>query len=196
MPSYIGDSSPQAKLDFTFSFDNPLVDCSGVLTFYRLPFVLVNPKQSSEQIIGNYIQTANNVGSVAINPVSTSRVTQAIQNSNRAIQIAAGEAPDVTLQDVARNFGIADEALATEFAETFTIRETSAIGPVQVATDNIIEIGLPFLPPAAAPVPATDELEEEGEEETAEEETPADGQPLAAADTNDDTIGPLSLLTN
>ena len=194
LPSFIGNANN--VLNFNFSYNSPSVDCSGVLTFYRLPLVLANPQQSSEQIIGNYIQTANNVGSIAINPVSASRVTQAIQNSNRAIQIAAGEAPEVTLQDVARNFGIADDALATEFAETFTIRETSAIGPVQVATDNIIEIGLPLLAPAAAPVPATDELEEEGEEETAEEETPADGQPLAAADTNDDTIGPLSLLAN
>ena len=194
LPSFIGNAN--SILNFTFSYNNPSVDCDGVLTFYRLPFVLANPQQSSEQIVGNFIQTANNAGSVAIDPVSASRVTQAIQNSNRAVQIAAGEAPEVTLQDVARNFGIADDALATEFAETFTIRETSAIGPVQVATDNIIEIGLPLLAPAAAPVPTTDELEEEGEEETAEEETPADGQPLAAADTNDDTIGPLSLLAN
>ena len=194
LPSFIGNAN--SILNFTFSYNNPSVDCDGVLTFYRLPFVLANPQQSSEQIVGNFIQTANNAGSVAIDPVSASRVTQAIQNSNRAIQIAAGEAPEVTLQDVARNFGIADDALATEFAETFTIRETSAIGPVQVATDNIIEIGLPLLAPTATPVPAADELDEESEEETAEEEAPLDGQPLAAADTDDDTIGPLSLLAN
>ena len=81
-------------------------------------------------------------------------------STNRAVQIAAGQAVEVSIEDVARNFGIADETLASEFAETFTVREPTALGVVQINPDNLIQIGLPLL----QDVPLGDEPIEPGEE--------------------------------
>ena len=194
MPSYIGNANSVLNVNFTYA--NPNVDCSGILTFYRLPFVLVNPEQSSEQIIGNFIETAMRNSTVTIDPISSSRVTQSILSTNRAVQIASGQAVEVSIEDVARNFGLADEGLATEFAETFTVREPTALGVVQVNTDNLIQLGLPLLQddPAATEPAELDEETEDDPTETVEETE--EGQPLAANDTADEPIGPLSLLDN
>ena len=197
-PSYLGNAN--AILNFSFSFDDPLVDCSGVLTYYRLPYVLQNIQQSSEQQLGNYMQTISNAGNVAINPVAVTRLAQSIQATNRNVaQIASGVAPEITLADVAQNLGLADTALAVEFAETFAVRETSSIGVVQVNTDQIIQLGLPtlFTLPAALPE-AQEEDDEETEEpaETADDEDAIEGAPIAAVTDDVEAIGPLSLLEN
>ena len=197
-PSYLGNAN--AILNFSFSFDDPLVDCSGVLTYYRLPYVLQNIQQSSEQQLGNYMQTISNAGNVAINPVAVTRLAQSIQATNRNVaQIASGIAPEITLADVAQNLGLADTALAVEFAETFAVRETSSIGVVQVNTDQIIQLGLPtlFTLPAALPE-AQEEDDEETEEpaETADDEDAIEGAPIAAVTDDAEAIGPLSLLEN
>ena len=196
-PSYIGDAN--SVLNVNFSYANPNVDCSGVLTFYRLPFVLVNPEQSSQQVLGNFIESAMRSSTITIDPVSTTRLTQSILSSNRAVQIAAGQAVEVSIEDVARNFGIADETLASEFAETFTVREPTALGVVQINPDNLIQIGLPLL----QDVPLGDEPIEPGEEPAEAEDEPTDTvdedteeQPIAANEEGEDTIGPLSLLDN
>ena len=196
-PSYIGDAN--SVLNVNFSYANPNVDCSGVLTFYRLPFVLVNPEQSSQQVLGNFIESAMRSSTITIDPVSTTRLTQSILSTNRAVQIAAGQAVEVSIEDVARNFGIADETLASEFAETFTVREPTALGVVQINPDNLIQIGLPLL----QDVPLGDEPIEPGEEPAEAEDEPTDTvdedteeQPIAANEEGEDTIGPLSLLDN
>ncbi len=46
-PSFIGNGN--AVLDFTFNYNNPQVNCSGTLSFYRLPYVLQVAEQSIEQ---------------------------------------------------------------------------------------------------------------------------------------------------
>ena len=196
-PSYIGNNA--SVLNFNFFFDSPNVDCSGLLTFYRLPYVLVNPQQSSEQELGNIISSTMRNSVVTIDPVSTSRLSQSIVASNRAVQIASGQAVEVTIDDVAASFGITDEALAAEFAETFTVREPTALGVVQINPDNLIQLGLPLL----QDIPLDDELiEPEGEpaegddEPTDTVEEGAEEQPLAANDNGEEAIGPLSFLDN
>ena len=196
-PSYIGSNS--SILNFNFFYDSPNVDCSGLLTFYRLPYVLVNPQQSSEQELGNVIESTMRNSVVTINPVSTTRLSQSIVASNRAVQIASGQAVDVTIEDVAASFGIADETLAAEFAETFTVREPTALGVVQINPDNLIQIGLPLL----QDIPLEDELIDPEDEPAETEEEPTDTveegaeeQPLAANDNGEQAIGPLSFLDN
>ena len=52
-PAFITDAN--AILDFSFSFDNPSLECSGVLIYYKWPFVVDGEFQTNEQILNNQI---------------------------------------------------------------------------------------------------------------------------------------------
>ena len=198
-PSFIGDGN--AVLDFTFNYSNPQVNCSGVLAFYRLPYVLQVPVQSVEQELNNVIETMRASNTVAINPVSSVRLEQAILSNDRRVTLAApGVAPEQVIAQDAIDMGLSDGTLASDFANSFGVRDSSALGVVQVDTDTIIQLGLPVF--EQAPI-SNDILEEEeaedGEEPVEEANTEDDVTPLAATSVgvNDDApIGPLSLVLN
>ena len=198
-PSFIGNGN--AVLDFTFNYSNPQVNCSGTLAFYRLPYVLQIAEQSVEQQLNNVIETMRVSNTIAINPVSSVRLEQAILSNDRRITLEAqGAAPEQTIAQDAINMGLSNDALAANFANSFGVRETSATGVVQVDTDNIIQIGLPAFD--QAPIlsdPLEEDETEEGEEPVEEANTEEDDTPLAATSVgiNDNApIGPLSLLVN
>ena len=194
-PNYIGNDS--AVLNFNFFFDSPNVDCSGLLTFYRLPYVLVNPKQSSEQQLNNYVTTMSNANSVSINPTSSVRLEQAILTVDRNFALVEqGLEPSQIITQDASRMGLSDAAVASEFAKTFGVRETSATGVVQIDFTDIIQIGLPIVEQAPnAPQDLLDQEEDEAEEPTEEATAEDDVAPLAAIGDNA-PVGPLSLLLN
>ncbi len=138
---------------------------------------------------------------VAINPVSSVRLEQAILSNDRRITLEAqGLAPEQTIAQDAINMGLSDSALASDFANSFGVRDSSSLGVVQVDTDTIIQLGLPVFEQAPISNDILDEEEaEDGEEPVEEANTEDDGTPLAATSVgiNDNTpIGPLSLLVN
>ena len=194
-PSFIGAGN--AVLDFSFSYSDPTVNCSGVLAFYRLPYVLQVPVQSVEQQINNYVATMSNANNVVINPVSSVRLEQAILTADRSVALVEqGLEPAQTIAQDAVNMGLSDAAVASEFAQTFGVRETSATGVVQIDVTDIIQIGLPLVQQAPiAPQDLLDEEEDETEEPTEEATAEDDAAPLAAI-SDDATVGPLSLLLN
>jgi len=173
------------------------VNCSGVLAFYRLPYVLQVPVQSVEQQINNYVATMSNANNVVINPVSSVRLEQAILTADRSVALVEqGLEPAQTIAQDAVNMGLSDAAVASEFAQTFGVRETSATGVVQIDVTDIIQIGLPLVQQAPiAPQDLLDEEEDETEEPTEEATAEDDAAPLAAI-SDDATVGPLSLLLN
>ena len=197
-PSFIGDGN--AVLDVSFNFANPTVDCSGVLAFYRLPYSLQVAQQSVEQELNNYVETMRAANIVAINPVSSVRLEQAILSNDRASVLeSAGIEPQLVISQDAANLGISDDTLASELATSFGVRQTSAVGVVQVDMSEIIQIGLPVLGTLPAGDDVLEEEDDEGEEPVEEATTQDDGTPLAEAligITEDSTIGPLSLLVN
>ena len=195
MPSFIGDAN--AVLNMTFDFNNPTVNCSGVLAYYRLPYSLQVPVQSVEQKLNNVIESTRVTNVTTINPVQSVRLEQAILTNSR--NVASADAPEVSNDVIAidaANMGIAAEDVATDLANTFGVRATSEIGVVQIDTTDIIQIGLPIINQAPAQE-LDDEVgpEEEPAEDTAGDEVGEDGAPLAAI-TDDAPIGPLSLLVN
>ncbi|MGC6517441.1 MAG: hypothetical protein ACON49_05385 [Candidatus Puniceispirillaceae bacterium] len=200
-PSFIGNGN--AVLNMTFNYDNPVVNCSGVLTYYRLPYVLQVPVQSIEQQLGNYIESARVNNAIEINPVSSVRLEQALVTTDRTQRlIAQGEAPQIVISRDAVALGVSDEAVANELASTFGVRETSATGVVQVDVSDIIQIGLPLIQtPAEGDDNLADELPEADGEADEEEAADAEegAQPIAAIEatpSDEAQIGPLSFLAN
>mgnify|MGYP000291077933 CR=1 FL=1 len=205
-PSFIGDGN--AVLDVTFSYDNPTVNCSGVLAFYRLPYVLQVPVQSVEQKLNNMIETMRVTNSVRVNPVESGNLEQAIISTDRQFTLASdGVEPQQRISDDAVNLGMTNPAIAEEFANVFGVRESAAVGVVQVDMDQIIQIGLPFAPDALDTQEALEEEEEETEEPIEEATSDEADIPLANNNlgnnlgnnigVNDNApIGPLSLLLN
>ena len=194
-PTYIGNDN--AVLDFTFNFTNPTVDCSGVLTFYRLPYSLQVPIQSNEQQIGNYIETMRQANISVIDPVSSTRLEQAILTQDRNIALQEqGIAPEPVIAQDAVNMGLSDSVVAADLAKTFGVRSSSALGVVQVDLSDIIQIGLPL----TSDLPETEQeaLDGENNEEEPVEEATTDDEtaPLALIGTEPSPIGPLSLLLN
>jgi len=197
-PSFIGDGN--AVLDMTFSYNNPAVNCSGVLAFYRLPYVLAVPEQSIEQKLGNFIESSRINNAVVINPLQSVRLEEAILANDRSFALAAeGFEPELAIAQDAQALGISDQDMAADMASTFGVRSTSQTGVVQIELGDIVQIGLPI---GAVPI-AEDQLELDGEsQEDAEDaedaaESEQTEQPLAAIGTNaQDTIGPLSFLLN
>ena len=75
----------------TFSYNNPVVNCSGVLAFYRLPYVLAVAEQSIEQKLGNFIEASRVNNEVAINP------TQSIRLKKLSLQMIKLRLPPMAL---------------------------------------------------------------------------------------------------
>ena len=195
-PSFIGDGN--AVLDMTFSYNNPVVNCSGVLAFYRLPYVLAVAEQSIEQKLGNFIEASRVNNEVVINPTQSIRLEEAILANDRSFALAAdGIEPELAISQDAQALGISDVDTAADMASTFGVRSTSQTGVVQIDLGDIVQIGLPI---GAVPI-AEDQQEVDGESEEDEAEEAAESdqaeQPLAAIGTSaEDAIGPLSLLLN
>ena len=193
-PNYIGDGN--AVLDFAFNYNNPSVNCSGVLAFYRLPYVLQVPVQTAEQEINNYVETMRTANSVTINPVSSARLEQAIVSGDRSVALVEqGLEPEQIIAQDAVNMGLSDDGLASEFAQTFGVRETSPTGVVQIDVTDIIQIGLPLIDQAPLAPQEVLEEDEEAEEPTEEAATEEEVAPLAAI-SDEAPVGPLSLLLN
>ena len=198
-PSFIGNGN--AVLNMTFDYNNPSVNCSGVLAFYRLPYVLQVPVQSIEQQLGNYIETARLSNTVQINPTSSTRLEQAIVSTSRVQTLAEqGAVPELVISQDAIALGVSDVEAATELAETFGVRASSQTGVVQIDLADIIQIGLPVTQTAPDLIETDSTQEsEETDEEQAEDAADAEQteQPLAAIPSaEDDEIGPISLLLN
>ena len=195
-PSFIGDGN--AVLDMTFSYNNPVVNCSGVLAFYRLPYVLAVAEQSIEQKLGNFIEASRVNNEVVINPTQSIRLEEAILANDRSFALAAdGIEPELAISQDAQALGISDVDTAADMASTFGVRSTSQTGVVQIELGDIVQIGLPI---GAVPI-AEDQQEVDGESEEDEADEAAESdqaeQPLAAIGTSaEDAIGPLSLLLN
>ena len=198
-PSFIGNGN--AVLSMTFDYNNPSVNCSGVLTFYRLPYVLQVPVQSIEQQLGNYIETARLSNTMQINPTSSTRLEQAIVSTSRVQALAEqGAVPELVISQDAIALGVSDVEAATDLAETFGVRASSQTGVVQIDLADIIQIGLPVTQ-TAPDLLETDSTQESEETEEEEAEDAADAeqteQPLAAIPSAEaDEIGPISLLLN
>ena len=189
-PSFIGNDN--AILDVTFTYDNPYVNCSGVLSFYRLPYVLQAPVQSIENQLSNVIENIRLSGSVEINPVSATRLEQAILSTDRSgLILSEGLTPEVVIAQDAQIMGISDNQVAEDLAQTFGVRRSSATGVVQVDITDIIQIGLPL-----GTQPVEDDEAEEDQAPTEEADADEDTAPLAANGTGETQIGPLSLLLN
>ena len=198
-PSFIGNGN--AVLSMTFDYNNPSVNCSGVLAFYRLPYVLQVPVQSIEQQLGNYIETARLSNTVQINPTSSTRLEQAIVSTSRVQALAEqGAVPELVISQDAIALGVSDVEAATELAETFGVRASSQTGVVQIDLADIIQIGLPVTQTAPDLIETDSTQEsEETDEEQAEDAADAEQteQPLAAIPSAEaDEIGPISLLLN
>ena len=196
-PSFIADNN--AILDVSFTYNSPAVNCTGVLSFYRLPFVLEIAEQSSEQQLNNYIQTMRAANAVEINTTAPVRLEQAILSNNRAVTLQSqGVEPEFVISQDAANLGVSNATVAEELAATFGVRETSQTGVVQIDVSNIIQIGLPLGDdlPAIQEIGDEEELEDEDVEEATieEDETPVATNNIGVNDNA--PIGPLSLLLN
>ena len=94
-PSFIGNGN--AVLNMTFDYNNPSVNCSGVLVI-ACHMSLQVPVQSIEQQLGNYIETARLSNTVQINPTSSTRLEQAIVSTSRVQALAEqGAVPELVI---------------------------------------------------------------------------------------------------
>ena len=75
LPSYIGNAN--AIFDFSFSFQRPFVDCTGVLNYYSPAYSLVNVKQTADQQV---------LGQVA-------GLLQQLNRNSRQVGITSGLSP-------------------------------------------------------------------------------------------------------
>ena len=77
-PSYIANAN--AVLDFTFTFNNPVVECSGLLTYYRLPYVLGTPQQTAEQQLNGILSITQRAAMNAMNQIETINMTSQVED--------------------------------------------------------------------------------------------------------------------
>ena len=182
-PTFISDAN--AVLDFTFNFTSPNVECSGVLTYYRLPFVLTTPEETTEQkldtqLAGLLSQSIINLRTVDQNEL-IDQTARLFQPQNEAEQVLRGERR--------RTFALQEaqaDAAPNTFIGAFRTRDLGLYGAINIDSSGFIEpvdIGL---------IPTPIEIEDEDQADT------ENSQPLAEgiSNDNDDTIGPLSLLAN
>ena len=197
LPSFIANAN--AVLDFNFNFSNPIVTCSGVLTYYRLPFVLDTPVETSEQVLDS--QLAGLISTSLINLRSIDERDLIDQSSSLF------ETPNIARETVkavrqrAETVQQAQAANSDAFIGTFRARSQGLFGAINIDSEGfILPVAIDETPTDGAP-----------EEDQAQDET---NQPLAnndntlnddeannaatdaANDNNADNIGPLSLLNN
>ena len=182
LPSFITDAN--AVLDFTFTYDNPVVNCTGVLTYYRLPYVLSAPVETSEQVLDS--QLAGLVSSSLIN-LRTINSEDLIDQSSLIL-----ETPNVAREAVKSERKQTEaiqqaQAASDDFIGSFRTRSQGLFGAINIDGDG-------FIVPVA--IDQNQDQPEQEEDQAQEETTP----PLANNDNNDNEadsdIGPLSLLNN
>ena len=198
-PSYIGNGN--AVLNFNFSFNDPHVDCSGTLAFYRNPYVLVSPVQTVEQRLDTVL---NNILTQNMQILQDSQIQPLVGESIAATNTASANiaAQALIVDDAVAISPAAAAAPAQSRIGNFALRASSSLGAIGVSPTNFINLALPVELPA----------QNDNEEPVADEGTDEDGgaQPLANSDADDETdgddtgaqplagtptaIGPLSLL--
>ena len=198
-PSYIGNGN--AVLNFNFSFNDPHVDCSGTLAFYRNPYVLVSPVQTVEQRLDTVL---NNILTQNMQILQDSQIQPLVGESIAATNTASANiaAQALIVDDAVAISPAAAAAPAQSRIGNFALRASSSLGAIGVSPTNFINLALPVELPA----------QNDNEEPVADEGTDEDdgAQPLANSDADDETdgddtgaqplagtptaIGPLSLL--
>ena len=203
-------------LDFNLTYSNPSIDCSGVLTYYRLPYVLTNFVETSEQILDN-------------------QLSNILRNSQQRVRLNAQQSPSSDLELIVESGNQATQALmidrnrptvdtaavpADNIVSGFRLRETNIFGGIGVNEGEFVLPTLLGLAPAEAPIAPLPNQEAEGEQAPdTQQEAEADiVAPVAANDNADDEnteeeannadentleplageaveIGPVSLLT-
>ena len=158
LPSYIGNAN--AIFDFSFSFQRPFVDCTGVLNYYSPAYSLLNPEQTADQqVLGQVVG-----------------VLQQLNRNSRQVGITGGLTPEASsnfLATVATR-GLRDQqrSLRGGFADETQgpIGISSREGPTTQPIGILLQQGLSVSQPEATI--DLEALEEAGEAESAE----ADGQ--------------------
>ena len=200
LPSFITNAN--AVLDFNFSYENPVVDCSGVLTYYRLPFVLSSPVETSEQVLDS--QLAGLISTSLINLRTINQ--QDLIDQSALILETPNVARDAVKSERKQTEAIQQaQASSDEFIGGFRTRSQGLFGAINIGGEGFI-----------VPV-AIDQNQDETapEEDQAQEETTpplannngindntlnddeANNTATDAANDNDaESIGPLSLLNN
>ncbi|MGC6439628.1 MAG: leukotoxin LktA family filamentous adhesin [Candidatus Puniceispirillaceae bacterium] len=213
-PSYITNAG--AVLDFNLTYSNPSIDCSGVLTYYRLPYVLTNFVETSEQILDN-------------------QLSNILRNSRQRVRLNAQQSPSSDLELIVESGNQATQALmidrnrptvdtaavpADNIVSGFRLRETNIFGGIGVNEGEFVLPTLLGLAPAETPIAPLPNQEAEGDQapDTQQEAEADSAAPVAANDNADDEnteeeannadentleplageaveIGPVSLLT-
>ena len=158
LPSYIGNAN--AIFDFSFSFQRPFVDCSGVLNYYSPAYSLLNVKQTADQQV---------LGQVA-------GILQQLNRNSRQVGITGSLQPEAYSNFVATvaTRGLRDQqrSLRGGFTDETpgSIGISSGEGPTTQPIGILLQQGLGVSQPEATI--DLDALEEAGEAESAE----ADGE--------------------
>ena len=213
-PSYITNAG--AVLDFNLTYSNPSIDCSGVLTYYRLPYVLTNFVETSEQILDN-------------------QLSNILRNSQQRVRLNAQQSPSSDLELIVESGNQATQALlidrnrptvdtaavpADNIVSGFRLRETNIYGGIGVNEGEFVLPTLLGLAPAETPIAPLPNQEAEGDQapDTQQEAEADSAAPVAANDNAEDEnteeeannadentleplageaieIGPVSLLT-
>ncbi len=135
LPGYIG--SPNAVFNFSFSFNRPFIDCSGVLNYYSPAYSLVQVKQTTDQqVLGAVagLLSRLNKGAQQIGI----RAELSAQSSPNFISSVASEAVTGRLFDVQTGFGGAGPANQTETGQSLDSLRSE--GLLVDTPDNIINL--------------------------------------------------------
>ena len=141
-PSYIANAN--AVLDFTFTFNNPVVECSGLLTYYRFPYVLGTPQQTAEQQLNGILSMTQRAAMNAMNQVETINLTSQVED----FYVRNSEATRATLSDQRFIRSIPTEGpLAENFIGIFQTRDRDQFGVINTLDFNFINtINITTLP--------------------------------------------------
>ena len=187
-PSYIGDGNQ--VLNFTFSFNNPNVDCSGTLAYYRNPYVLVNPQQTVEQRLGSVM---SDILSTNMQILQQRQVQPLVLEQLGGGNLVMNNAAQALLVDEVSE--ISPAAAPVQAANDnilppisgFGVRAVSAVGAIGVSDVSFIDL----LTPETAGADTGDAEDDTPVAEDETDETDGGDTPLAGAPAE---IGPLSLL--
>ena len=190
-------------LDFNFSYDNPVVNCSGVLTYYRLPFVLSSPVETSEQVLDS--QLAGLISTSLINLRTVDQ--QDLIDQSALILETPNVARDAVESERKQTEAIQQaQASSDAFIGGFRTRSQGLFGAINIGGEG-------FIVPVAIDqniddtAPEEDQAQEETtpplannnsvNDDTFNDDEANNAATEAANDNNADlTIGPLSLLNN
>jgi len=202
-PGYIGDANQ--VLNFSFSYNNPNVDCSGTLAFYRNPYVLVSPVQTVEQrlntILSDILNTNMQIlqqrqvqplvaevlggGDVPMNVAAQALIVDAVNPiSSEAADAAEDSTAETASEDIAAIAPVVSEDARLQAVAGFGVRAATTAGVIGISDVTFVNLNAP----ATA---ETDSDEDDEDDAPLAEDDGEDTQPLAGEPAS---IGPLSLL--